>query len=51
MKTIISRKKSKLESILSKIIIPRKSAGKGNASKTLYKMRYGSDWKKYFPTV
>jgi len=51
MKTSKTSKKSKLESILSKIIIPKKSAGKGNASKALYKMRYGSDWKKYYPTV
>lgn len=51
MKTKKSNIKTQLDSILSKIVIPKKSAGEGNASRALYKMRYGSDWRKYYPVV
>ncbi len=51
---IIKKKKRKkttarIQAILKEIIIPKQSSGKGNASTTLYKMRYGSEWKRYYP--
>jgi hypothetical protein len=51
MKTNKTVQKSHLDSIIRKIVLPKESTGKGNASIALYKMRYGSDWKKYYPVV
>lgn len=38
-----------IDRILKNVVIPKKHSGKGNATKILFKMRYGSDWKKYYP--
>ena len=51
MKAKKSNIKSQIDSILNKIVISKKSTGEGNASMALYKMRYGSDWRKYYPVV
>jgi len=51
MVNIKKRKKTttRIQAILREIVIPKRSSGKGNASTALYKMRYGSSWKRYYP--
>lgn len=43
--------KKAIDSILKRILIMKSSTGQGNASKELYKMRYGSEWKKFYPAA
>lgn len=45
------RGKKNIDSLLKRILISKSSTGQGNASKELYKMRYGSDWKKFYPAT
>lgn len=46
-----TKTKETIDRILKKILITKNSSGQGNASKELYKMRYGGDWKKFYPAV
>ena len=41
---------NQIKKILESIILSKKEAGKGKSSKVLYKMRYGDQWKNFYPS-
>ena len=46
----MNKKDQKIKNIIKSITLKRKDGANKDISKDLYKMRYGSEWEKYYPT-
>jgi len=47
-KSIIDKK---IKDILASIVLTKKDGNMKDSTTELYKMRYGSEWKKYYPNL